>query len=157
MVEALRQYAAEQGACFVTGSYESSLRHVPYAGLRQAYGEWIDQILTESAEQLARWKRELLALGGSSAGLLVDMLPLLKLIIGPQKLASVNGPTNAQRQFHHLFRRFVLASAREERPVVLFLDNLQWADQASLQLLDLLLPDVFSRPIMFVAAFRDDR
>jgi PAS domain S-box-containing protein len=156
LVEALREYAAEQGACFVAGAYESSQRHVPYTGLRQAYSEWIDLILIESAEHLAQWKRELLELGGGNAGLLVDMLPLLKLIIGPQTLVSEIGSTEAQHRFHHLFRRFVLASARRERPVVLFLDNLQWADQASLQLLDLLLPGVLDRPIVFVAAFRDD-
>jgi PAS domain S-box-containing protein len=156
LVEALRPYAAEQGAYFVTGSYESSLRHLPYAGLRQAFGEWIDQILTESAEQLAQWKRKLLAVEDGSAGLLVDMLPRLKLVIGPQPAKPEPGPVQVQHRFHHLLRSFVLASARQEHPLVLFLDNLQWADQASLQLLNLLLLDIDQQPLVIVAAYRDD-
>jgi PAS domain S-box-containing protein len=156
LVEALRPYAAEQGTYFVSGSYESSQRHVPYGGLRQAFGEWIDLLLTESAEQLAQWKNELLEVGGGNAGLLLDMLPRLKLVIGPQSPAPELDPVQAQHRFPNLLRSFVQASARPERPLVLFLDNLQWADQASLQLLDLLLPDIDSRPILIVAAYRDD-
>jgi serine/threonine protein kinase len=61
-----------------------------------------------------------------------------------------------QYRFHHLLRSFILSSARRQRPLVLFLDNMQWADQASLQLLDLLLPDIHNRPILLIIAYRDD-
>ncbi len=156
LVESLRSYAAEQGTYFVAGSYESSKRHVPYAGLRQALNELINTILSQSSEQLEQWKRELLEVSGSGAGLLVDMLPRLKLVVGPQIAAPEVGPAQAHHRFHHLLLNFVHTSAREDRPLLLFLDNLQWADQASLQLLELLLSDIHSQPILFVAAFRED-
>ena len=156
LVEDLRRYAAEQGAYFVKGGYDGSQRHVPYAGLIQAFGELMDLILTESAGQLAQWKARILEAAGGNGSLLVEMLPRLELIIGPQPPAPELGPAEAQNRFHHLLQSFTFALARRERPLVLFLDNLQWADQASLHLLNLLLPGLDTQPIVFLGAYRND-
>jgi PAS domain S-box-containing protein len=156
LVEALRPYAAERGVYFLTGSYESSQRHVPYAGLRQAFSEWIDLILTESPEHLDSWRSQLLEVGGDDVGMLLDMLPHLKLIIGQQSSSPELGPAQAQHRFRNLLRSFIHTCAQPERPLVLFLDNLQWADQASLQLLDSLLPSIDSQPMLFITAYRED-
>lgn len=77
-------------------------------------------------------------------------------VIGPQPPSPELGPTEAQHHFHHVLQNFILALARRERPLVLFLDNLQWADQASLQLLNLLLPGLIFQPVVFIGAYRDD-
>ena len=158
LVEGLRQYAEQQNAFFIKGSYESSQRHVPYTGLRNAFSEWVDLILTESGRELMQWKADLLEATAGNASLLIDMLPRLKLIIGPQAPAPKLGPEEAQHRFHHLLWNFVLAFtfARRGRPLVLFLDNLQWADQASLQMLELMLPGIQTQPIVFVAAYRNE-
>jgi PAS domain S-box-containing protein len=156
LVEALRHYSSEQGVYFIVGSHESSQRHVPYTGLRQAFGEWINLILTGSIQQLAQWKSDLLDISGGNGGLLVDMLPQLKLVIGPQPPAPELAPEQAHHRFHYLYRSFVLASSRQDLPLVLFLDNLQWADHATIQVLNMLLPGIDTLPIVIMAAYRDD-
>ena len=156
LVESLRPYAAEQGAVYVAGDHGSTQRHVPYAGLRQAFSEWIDLILAGSAEQLARTRADLLEACGGNAGLLTDTLPRLRLIVGPQPLAQELGPEETQHRFQHLLRSIFLAIARREHPLVLFLDNLQWADPASMRLLELVLPAIAAHPIALIGAYRDD-
>lgn len=156
LVDNLRPYVMEQGAYFVTGSYESTKRHMPYVGINQAFKQWVDLILSENSEELARWKSELLEVCGSRAGSLVEMLPRLELVVGRQSTASEQSPTQTQQRFHNLLCSFTNVSARIEHPLVLFLDNLQWADQASLHLIDMLLSDSDSQPILFIAAYRDD-
>jgi PAS domain S-box-containing protein len=157
LVETLRQFATEQGVYFIVGAYESSQRHIPYAGLRQAFGQWIDLILTESIQQLAQWKSDLLESCGNDAGLLLDMLPQLKIVINTSQHETELGLAQTQHRLHHLFRNFILASSsRQQQTLALFLDNLQWSDHATLQLLDLILPGIDSLPIVIIAAYRDD-
>jgi PAS domain S-box-containing protein len=156
LVESVRECAAGLGAVFVKGRYDSGYRNVPYAGLTQAFGEWVDLVLTESASQLAAWKARLLEALGDNGCLMADILPRLELIIGPQPPLPLCGPTEVQHAFLQLCHSFVRALARSERPLVVFLDNMQWADQASLRLLEKLLPDIGKRPIVFVIAYRDD-
>jgi PAS domain S-box-containing protein len=156
LVDAVRSYATDQGIYFVTGSYESSKRHESYTGLRQAFNQWIDLILTEDPELVARWKSELLEVCGSTVSLLIDMLPRLELVVDSQKPTTTLAPTQTQHMFHNLLRNFVSASARAEHPLILFLDNLQWADQASLHLMEILLSEAGPQPILFIAAYRDD-
>lgn len=156
LVEEFLQSAKMQGAYFIKGRYDGSQRHLPYAGLNQAFCELMDLILTESADQLANWKTRILEAAGSNSSLLIEMLPRLELIIGQQQPAPELGPPETQHRFHHLLKSFIFALASRERPLALFLDNLQWADQASLQLLDLLLPELDTRPILFLGAYRND-
>ncbi|MET0006495.1 MAG: AAA family ATPase [Candidatus Thiodiazotropha sp. 6PLUC4] len=156
LVEALRPFSVDQEAYFIVGSCESSQRHLPYVGLRQAFDEWIDLILTGSTMQLAQWKDKLLKVSGGNIDRLLDIPPRLKLIISTQPSAPEVDPSLVQPRFHHLLRSFVLASAQQEHPLILFLDNLQWADHATLELLGQLLPGIDSLPIVFIAAYRDD-
>jgi PAS domain S-box-containing protein len=156
LAEALRPIAVEQGANFITGAYESQQRHVPYAGLRQAFAEWINLALTSSIQQLTQWKRNLLETCGSNADLLLEMLPQLKLIIGPQPATPELAPTLAKNRLHHLFRNVLIASSQQQQPLILFLDNLQWADHATLQLLNQLHHGIDTLPIVILAAYRAD-
>jgi PAS domain S-box-containing protein len=156
LVESLQHFTAEQGSHFILGLHESSQRHLPYAGLRQAYDKWIDLLLAEESEDLIQWRNTILEISGENAALLLDILPRLKLIIGAQPPAREVGPSLTQNRFQHLLRNFILASATKNQPLVLFLDNLQWADQATLALLVQLLPDLNTLPIVLVIAYRDD-
>ncbi|MES9946039.1 MAG: AAA family ATPase [Candidatus Thiodiazotropha sp.] len=156
LLEAVRQFTLGQGANFIVGAYQGTQRHVPYAGLRHAFGEWIDLILAGDNQQLGQWKSDLLEVCSGNAGLLVDMLPKLKLVIGAQPPVPELGPTEANHRFHHLFRSFLIASSRKDHPLVLVLDNLQWADHATIQLLMQLLPGINTLPIVILVAYRDD-
>ncbi|PTY05702.1 hypothetical protein DB347_15160 [Opitutaceae bacterium EW11] len=156
LVDSLRRFVAGLGGIFVEGSYDGTQRHLPYAGLLQAFDEFVDLALTENTAKLADWKARILDTAGGNGRLLVDMLPRLELVIGPQPAALALGPAEAQHRFLRVFHSFIQALARVGQPLVLFLDNLQWADQASLHVLDLLLSDLDARPIAFVGAYRND-
>ncbi|MES9971064.1 MAG: AAA family ATPase [Candidatus Thiodiazotropha sp.] len=156
LLEAVREYSVEQGANFIVGTHQGSQRHIPYVALRHAFDEWIDLILAGNAQQLEQWKNELLEVCAGNAGLLVDMLPKLKLVIGEQPPVPELGPAEANHRFHHLFRSFLIASSRKDQPLVLALDNLQWADHATVQLLIQLLPGIDTLPIVILVAYRDD-
>jgi PAS domain S-box-containing protein len=156
LVETLRQFTTQRGVHFIVGAYDSSQRHVPYAGLRQAFGQWIDLILTGSIQQLAQWKSELFEACGDDLKLLVDMLPQLKMVIDTSQCATQLGLAQTHHRLHHLFRSFVLTSSHQEQTLALFLDNLQWSDHATIQLLNLLLTGIDSLPIVIIAAYRDD-
>lgn len=156
LVEEFRRHAVQEGARFISGEYNGAQRHLPYAGLIRAYGEAIERMLTESAEQLAQWKARILDGIGSNGSLLVEMFPRLELIIGRQVPAPDLGPADAQHRFHTLLKNFTLALARPQHPLVMFLDNLQWADPASIQLLSVLLPELAGQPFVFLGAFRRD-
>ncbi|MDD1619840.1 MAG: PocR ligand-binding domain-containing protein [Methylococcaceae bacterium] len=156
LVEEFGQYATAKSAYFIKGRYDGSQRNLPYAGLNQAFAELVELILTESADQLAQWKTRMLEAASGNGSLLIEMLPRLELIIGQQPPAPELGPSEALHRFHHLLKSFVCALATRERPLVLFLDNLQWADQASLQLLNLLLPELDTQHVLFLGAYRND-
>ncbi|NJD06973.1 MAG: PAS domain S-box protein [Methylococcaceae bacterium] len=156
LLQEFRRHAAELGGCVIGGRYDSSQRHVPYTGLIQAFGSWVDTLLTESTAELAQWKTLILEAAGGNASLLIEVLPRLELIIGPQPPEPELGPAEAQNRFRHLFQSFVLALARRERPLVLCLDSLQWADQASLQLLLQLLPGLDTQPLACLGTYRND-
>jgi PAS domain S-box-containing protein len=158
LVESLQQDTMQQSICFVSGSYESTQRHVPYSGLRQALEAWINMMLTQNSEQLEQWRNDLLTISSGDIGLLNTLLPRLKLIINPQSPAPAvpTSPRQAQYRFHHLLHRFIMVSAQRQYPLVLFLDNLQWADQATFQLLERLLTDIHNRPIVLMLAYRDN-
>jgi diguanylate cyclase (GGDEF)-like protein/PAS domain S-box-containing protein len=156
LMEELGHFATRFGASFVKGEYDGSQRHLPYAGLIQAINESIDMILTGSAKELAQWKQDLQLAVDQYASLLIDMVPRLELIIGPQPPAPETGPTEAQLMFQYLLKDLIFALAQHKRPLVLFLDNLQWADPASLHLLPLLLSDIQTQSFVLVGAYRQD-
>ena len=89
-----------------------------------------------SEDELERWRRRLREALGSSGGLLADVLPELALLLGPQPPAPELPAAEARHRFHATLRRFVAACVQKEHPMVLFLDDLQWADAGSLQLLE---------------------
>jgi PAS domain S-box-containing protein len=156
LVESLRQFATQQGGHYIVGPYESTQRHLPYAGLRLAFDQWIDQVLAGEGKQITKLREALLDSSGENAALLLDILPRLKLIIGHQPPAQEVGPSLAQHRFQHLLKNFILSCATNAPPLILFLDNLQWADQATLDLVAQLIPDIGRLSIVLITAYRDD-
>ncbi|HNT77604.1 MAG TPA: AAA family ATPase [Anaerolineae bacterium] len=141
---------------FIVGKCDAYQQNMPYYGLIQALTDLVNQMLMQSGERLARHRAEILQAVGDNGALLVEMLPNLELILGPQQAASDFGPAEAQYHFQQTFQSFVRAVARKEHPLVLFIDNLQWVDAATLNLLKGLLTNVENRYLLFVGAYRTD-
>lgn len=145
----------ERGA-FISGKFEQLQRDIPYRTIAQAFGELVRQMLSESTESLAGWKRRLEAALGHNGRLITDIVPQLALIIGEQPPVPPLPSSEAQNRFYQVFQAFLGAVARKKHPLVLFVDDLQWADPASLRLLRRAIASPEARHLLVIGAYRDN-
>ena len=141
---------------FVVGKFDQLNRNFPYAGIVFAFQDLIRQLLTESESILEDLRARILAALGPGGQVLIDVIPQLELIIGKQPLPPELAPGEARNRFQLHFRSFVGALANRERPIALFLDDLQWADSSSLELLEILAEDQSLRFIHIIGSYRDN-
>jgi serine/threonine protein kinase len=141
---------------FASGKFDQYKRDIPYSTLAQAFQSLIRPLLGKSEADLAPWRDALRETLGPSAGLIVDLVPELKLIIGEQSPVPELPPQQAQSRFQLVFRRFIAVFARPEHPLALFLDDLQWLDAATLDLLEDLLTQPDVQHLMLIGAYRDN-
>jgi hypothetical protein len=143
------------GARFIEGKFDQYRRNVPYAALAQAFSALIDQLLAESEQRLARWRDALRAALGPNAQVLVEAIPDLQYLVEPQPAVPRLGPTESENRFQLVFQRLLEVLCSAEHPLILFLDDLQWADLASLRLLRLMLAGSDVRHLLVIGAYRD--
>lgn len=141
---------------FITGKFDQFKRDIPYAALIQAFQELIRQLLTENEQQIAVWKNKLLEALGSNGQVLIDVIPEVELIIGPQPDVTKLGAIESENRFNRVFQQFVNVFCQPEHPLVIFLDDLQWADSASLKLIRILIADNSSKYLFLIGAYRDN-
>jgi len=141
---------------FASGKFDQYKRDIPYSTLAQAFQNLIRPLLGKSEVDLARWRDALQGALGPNAGLIADLVPEVKLIIGEPPPVPELPPQDAQRRFQLVFRRFISVFARPEHPLALFLDDLQWLDAATLDLLEDVLTRSELRHIMLIGAYRDN-
>jgi PAS domain S-box-containing protein len=141
---------------FAAGKFDQYRRDVPYATLAQAFQTLIHQILVESEAEVEQWRIVLVDAVGPNGQLIVDLIPELGFIIGKQPSVPDLPPQDARNRFQLVFRRFFCAFARPEHPLALFLDDLQWLDAATLDLLEHLLTHPEVQHALLVGAYRDN-
>jgi len=156
VVSEIHKALAQRDGFFVTGKFDQLHRNTPLGPLSEAFRALVHRLLAGSAASLARWKEKLSHALGSSGKLVTDLIPELELILGPQLSLPRAEATVAQGRFVMVMQRFVRALSERERPLVIFLDDLQWADTASLQLLDAMLTDKDGAALLIVGAYRSD-
>ena len=139
-----------------SGKFDQYKRDIPYSTLAQAFQSLIRPLLSKSEAELAKWRGALLDAVGLNGKLIVDLVPELKLIIGEQPPVADLSPQDAQRRFQLVFRRVISVFARPEHPLALFLDDLQWLDAATLDLLEHLLGRTDMQHLMLIGAYRDN-
>ena len=142
LVQEVHKPITESKGYFISGKFDQLQRDVPYNGFVQAFNELIKQFLSERTEELANWKTTLLEVLGNNAGVITEIIPSLEKIIGKQPEATKLPPEQTKNRFNLVFQNFVSALAIPEHPVTIFLDDLQWADYASLELIE----QVYLRP-----------
>ncbi len=153
--ELLRSMAGARGF-FVSGKFDQLGRSVPYGTILEAFRTALRELLGMPEDQLSVWRAELVQALGSQGRLLTELLPELELIVGPQPPVASLPAAEAQPRFHAIFERFLGVLAGKAHPVVLFLDDLQWTDLASLRLLEYLLLQPETRHLLVVGAYRDN-
>jgi predicted ATPase/two-component sensor histidine kinase/GAF domain-containing protein len=156
LVSELHKVLVPSRGLFAAGKFDQFRRDVPYATLAQAFQGLVRQILGETDAEVARWRRLLGDALGASGQLAVALVPELELVVGPQPPLAELPPHDAQKRFQVLLRRLLGVFARREHPLVLFLDDLQWLDGATLELLHGLLVEDDVRHLLLVGAYRDN-
>lgn len=156
LIHEVHKPIAAKGGYFVAGKFDQLGMRTPYAAVMQAFRELTRQVLKEPPASFARFKEGLIEAASTIGQLLVDLIPELELVIGPQPPIPALGPTETQNRFLLLVQNFVRVFAAAEHPLVIFLDDLQWADPASLKLLHTLLLDSSGGHLLVIGAYRDN-
>ncbi|MCC3412807.1 MAG: AAA family ATPase [Microcoleus sp. PH2017_02_FOX_O_A] len=156
LVNEVQKPIVRQRGYFIGGKFDQFKRNIPYASVIQAFQSLIRQLLTESTASIQTWKQKLLAALGTSGKVVTDVIPEVELIIGKQPEVPELGPTESQNRFNRVFKQFISVFTAKEHPLVVFLDDLQWADSASLKLIELLVTDSDSKYLLIIGAYRDN-
>ena len=146
----------KQRGYFIKGKFDQFNRNIPFAAFVQAFRDLIGQLLGESNTELATWKAKILEALGEDGQVLIDVIPELEQIIGKQPPVSQLSGSAAHNRFNLLFGKFVRVFTQKEHPLVLFLDDLQWADSTSLTLLKLLMDESEAGYLLVLGAYRDN-
>ena len=141
---------------FASGKFDQYKRDIPYATLAQAFQTLVRSLLGKSDAELTRWREALREALEPIGQLIADLVPELTLIIGEQPPVPILEPQQAKGRFHLVFRRFIGVFATAETPLALFLDDLQWLDLATLDLMEDLLTQTDVRRLLLVGAYRDN-
>ncbi|MBV7331280.1 AAA family ATPase [Chloroflexi bacterium TSY] len=156
LIHAIHESIQRQNGYFISGKFDQLNRNVPYSAIIQAFQELVRQMMIESGPSIVRWKRKLLDALGSNGQVIVDVIPELAQIVGKQPPVPSLGTTEAQNRFRRVFGQFATVFARREHPLVLFLDDLQWADLASLDLLQTFAIKRDESSLFLIGAYRDN-
>jgi PAS domain S-box-containing protein len=156
VVNELHKVLVPQRGHFAAGKFDQYKRDIPYATLAQAFQRLIRRLLGKSEGELQRWRDRLQQALDPNGLLIVDLVPELKLIIGAQPPVPDLPPQDAQNRFQLVFRRFITVFAQPEHPLALFLDDLQWLDAATLDLLEHLVTHSEVPHLLLVGAYREN-
>ncbi len=141
---------------FIKGKYDQFNRDLPFSAFVHAFRDLIGQLLSCDDVQLAEWKAKILAAVGDNGQLLIEVIPELEQVIGSQPPVPELSGSAAQHRFNLLFQKFITVFTTPDHPLVVFLDDLQWADSASLNLLKLLLTECDRGYLFIIGAYRDN-
>src|SRR5258705_1412301 len=156
VVNELHKVLVPPRGLFGSGKFDQYKRDIPYTTLAQAFQILVRYLLGKSDAKLSGWRDALGEALGPNGKLMIDLVPELKLIIGDQPPVPELAPQDARRRFQVVFRRFIGVFAQRDHPLALFLDDLQWLDPATLDLLEDLLTPPGVPHLMLIGAYRDN-
>ncbi|MEB3278417.1 MAG: AAA family ATPase [Lyngbya sp.] len=155
LVQELYKPITQKRSYFISGKFDQYQRNIPYSAIVSAFRELVKQILTETDQQLQDWREKILSALGVNGQVIIDVIPEVELIIGRQppipELSSIEG----LNRFNLVFQNFIKVFTNPTHPLVIFLDDLQWADGASLQLIQVLM-SAASPGLFLIGAYRDN-
>ena len=131
-------------------------RNIPFSAFVQALRNLMGQLLSETDAQLSNWKNHILQAVGENGQVIIDVIPELEQIIDKQPQVPELSGIAAQSRFNLLFQKFIQVFTTKEHPLAIFLDDLQWADSASLKLIQLFMSEPESSYLLLIGAYRDN-
>ena len=156
VVNELHKSLVQPRGLFASGKFDQYKRDIPYATVAQAFQSLIRPLLSKPEAELSQWRDDLREALSPNGSLILDLVPELKLIIGEQPSVAPLPPQEAKTRAHLTFRRFIGVFARPEHPLALFLDDLQWLDAATLDLMEDLLTQPDVKHFMLIGAYRNN-
>ncbi|MEG3986337.1 AAA family ATPase [Microcoleus sp. S28C3] len=156
VVNEVHKPIVRQRGYFIKGKFDQFQRNLPFSAFVQAFRDLMVQLLSETDAKVEQCRLEILAALGDSAGAIIEVIPELERIIGPQPPVPELSGSAAQNRFNLLFEKFIKVFTTKEHPLVIFLDDLQWADSASLKLIQLLMSATEHRYLLLIGAYRDN-
>ncbi|MGK5092572.1 AAA family ATPase [Deltaproteobacteria bacterium TL4] len=156
LVKEVSKPIEKQRVFFISGKFDPFKKNIPYSSIIQALQELIQLLLTESEKNAATWKKKIIEACAPNLQILIDVIPELALIVGKQTPVQQLPPAESRNRFNLVFRSFVKVFSTQEHPLVLFLDDLQWADLASLELIQRLMCDSETNYLFLIGAYRDN-
>ncbi|MBD2691091.1 hybrid sensor histidine kinase/response regulator [Anabaena catenula] len=156
LVREIHQPMTAKRGNYISGKYDQYQRNIPYYALTQAFNELCDRLLAEPEEILIQWNQRIIQAVGNNGQVLIDFIPSLERVIGTQPPVTPVGLQEAQNRFQLLFQKFIQAICCPEHPLVIFIDDLQWADTSSLSLLQSLMQDFSHQSLLIIGAYRDN-
>ncbi|MGG6239412.1 AAA family ATPase [Nodosilinea sp. AN01ver1] len=156
LVQELYKAITARRGYFIAGKFDQLQRNAPYSAIADALRNLVQHLLGEPDQQVQKWRSQLLAGLGSNGQLIIDVIPEVELIIGKQSLAPEVGPTEAQNRFNQVFQQFIRVFCSDGHPLVVFLDDLQWIDSATIQLIELMRLDEQTQSLFLIGAYRNN-
>lgn len=155
LVQEIYKPITEKRGYFISGKFDQYQRNIPYSAFAAAFRELIKQLLSETETKLNQWRDKLQAALGNNGQVIIEAIPEVELIIGKQPAVPEVGPNESQNRFNLVFQNFIKVFTQPEHPLAIFIDDLQWADGASLNLIKLLMSGA-SMGLFLIAAYRDN-
>ncbi|WP_341530501.1 serine/threonine-protein kinase PknK [Nostoc sp. UHCC 0302] len=156
LVQEIYKPITQKRGYFISGKFDQFGRNIPYSAIADALQKLMQQLLGEPDDQLQQWRSRLLTALGSNGQIIIDVIPEVELIIGKQIPVLDVGATEAQNRFNRVFRQFIRVFGSQEHPLVIFLDDLQWVDSATLNLVKLIMTDAQTQYLFLIGAYRDN-
>lgn len=156
VVNEIHKPIVKQRGYFIKGKYDQFQRNIPFSAILQAFRDLIGQLLSESDSKIQQWKAKILTALGEQGQVIIDVIPELERIIGKQPEVPEVTASAAQNRFNLLLQKFIQVFSNLEHPLVIFLDDLQWADSASLHLIQLLISQIDTAYLLLIGAYRDN-
>ncbi|WP_199350207.1 ATP-binding protein [Nostoc flagelliforme] len=156
LVQEIHKPITQKHGYFITGKFDQFGRNIPYSAIVNAFGSLVRQLLSESEACLQQWRENIQAALGANGQVIVDVIPEVELIIGKQSVVPEVGATEAQNRFNLVFQKFIRVFCAKEHPLVIFLDDLQWVDSATLKLIELMISDRSSQYLFVIGAYREE-
>lgn len=156
LIKSIHVSMVHNSGYMISGKFDQLRHSIPYAALISAFRDLVRQVLSESDTQIVRWKKKLLAALGPNGTVIAEVIPELTLIIGKQAPVTELPPSASTSRFQTLFSRFIKVFADKRHPLTLFLDDLQWADPESFQLLRSLIHDASNQYVLIICTYRSN-
>lgn len=156
LVQEIYKPITRQRGYFIAGKFDQVQQNSAYSALIEAFQELIRQVLTESEAQIKNWRSQILTALGDNAQIIIDAIPEVELIIGKQDPLPKLASAESQNRFHLVLQNLIKVFAKPAHPLAIFIEDLQWADAASLEFIQQLMTDQDSQSLLLIGSYREN-